>query len=524
MSGHQGNQTPCDDNFFYLPAPTTGPVPHSVTASIQQLFNNSSTTTTTVVHNAVDDVPELLSGCLPKNASTSIPELGSNYFSEYRGNICDSGETLRKLRATVLDSYFLSKEQQKTGKQLLAQLERDLLEFDLLMGRSSSPPEVDTDSLEETLRSLSLLSSHEQLIRKVHQTHQRPNDDSDSDTVKSETSNFSCDSLEDRETEDQEEVTPVKECKTIPQQPPVSEAGSRTLPHPRRKRQRWQRLSLEGVTKIKPNDYESDVFPTNEGPSNSQVFRTSSDTALANSDSGHSDVQTPTNPPFFSVKSPGPSVSTVRSAAHASCDHTSQAGTGNTNTDGDVSTVTIETHSYRLEHSNPIPFPIPQPPMVEQLKRESRETSPHRQPQKGQTTLPPANVGEAEDFPVVQAQPLPPGPPPAVYLPSSQPSLPQGIIPAPGRAHRVLLAKKVTIQQVLPSKRKARIPCSAWLLPLLLSGMRNVTTRFKDSWPIMFPYFVTVTQVYFLSFQDFLFYGFCFHLLAFIVSLHGLYI
>ena len=112
--------------------------------------------------------------------------------------------------------------------------------------------------------------------------------------------------------------------------------------------------------------------------------------------------------------------------------------------------------------------------MVEQLKRESRETSPHHQPQKGQVTLPPANVGDAEDFPVVQAQPLPPGPPPAVYLPSSQPSLPQGIIPAPGRAHRVLLAKKVTIQQVLPSKRKDRIPCSAWLLSLLLSGMRNV--------------------------------------------------
>lgn len=473
MSGNQGNQPTCDDNFFYLPAPATAPVPPSVTASIQQLFDNSSITTT-AVHNAIDDVPELLSGCLPKNASSSIPELGSSYFSEYGSNLCDNAENLRKLRATMFDGSFVSKDQQKTGKQLLAQLERDLLEFDLLMGCSSSPPEIDTDSLEETLRSLSLLSSHEHLFKKVQQTHQRPNDDSDSDTVKSETSNFSCDSLEDRETEDQEEQTPVKECKSIPQQPPVSEVASRTLPFPRRKRQRWQRLSLEGVTKIKPNDYESDVFPTNEGPSNLQVFRTSSDTALANSDGSHSDVQTPTNPPFFSVKSPGPSVNTVHSVAHASCDHTNQVSPGLTD-DGDVSTVTIETHSYRLEHSSPIPFPLPQPPMVEQLKRESRETSPHRQPRKGQVALPPANVGDAEDFPVVQAQPLPPGPPPTVYLPSSQPSLPQGIIPAPGRAHRVLLAKKVTIQQVLPSKRKARVSYSAWLLQLLLSGMRNVT-------------------------------------------------
>lgn len=456
MSGNQGNQPPCDDNFFYLPAPTSAHVPHSVTASIQQLFNNSTPTTTATVHNAIDDVPELLSGCLPRNASNSIPELGSSYFSEYGNNLCDNSENLRKLRASMFDSSLMLKDQQRTGKQLLAQLERDLLEFDLLMGCSSSPPEVDTDSLEETLRSLSLLSSHEQLLRKVHQTHQRPNDDSDSDTVKSETSNFSCDSLEDREVEDQEEQTPVKECKSIPQEPPVSEAmASRTLPFPRRKRQRWQRLSLEGVTKIKPNDYESDVFPTNEGPNNSQVFRTSSDTALANSDSSHSDVQTPTNPPFFSVKSPGPSGNTVHSVAHSSCDHNNQISTGHTNDDGDVSTVTIETRSYRLEHSTPIPFPVPQPLMVEQLKRESRETSPHHQPQKGQVALPPANVGDAEDFPVVQAQPLPPGPPPAVYLPSSQPSLPQGIIPAPGRAHRVLLAKKVTIQQVLPSKRKA---------------------------------------------------------------------
>ncbi|XP_045134838.1 uncharacterized protein LOC123518200 isoform X3 [Portunus trituberculatus] len=450
VSGNQGNQPVCDDNFFYLSAPVASPATHSVTSSIQQLFHTSGART---VHNAIEDMPELLYGCLPRHASSSIPELGSSYFSDYGNSVCDSGvENLRKIGAAMFDSSAVPKDQQRTGKQLLAQLERDLLEVDLLMGCSSSPQEVDTDSLEETLRSLSLLSSHEPLFRKVHQTHHRSTDDSDSDTVKSETSNFSCDSLEDKDLEDEEEPTPVKECKSVVPPQPVSEAAmSKTLPYPRRKRQRWQRLSLEGVTKAKPNDYESDVFPTNEGPSSSsQVFRTSSDTALANSDSSHSDVQTPTNPPFFSVKSPGPTVSTVIPVAQ--CDHSGQSSKPHTNGDGDVSMVTIETHSYRLEHSASIPFPIPQPPMVEQLKRESRETSPHCQPLKGQAALPPANVVDEEDFPVVQAQPLPPGPPPAVYLPSSQPSLPQGVIPAPGRAHRVLLAKKVTIQQVLPSK------------------------------------------------------------------------
>ena len=467
VSGNQGNQTVCDDNFFYLPAPVASPATHSVTSSIQQLFHSSGART---VHNAIEDVPELLYGCLPRHASSSIPELGSSCFSEYGGSGCDNGvENLRKISAAMFDSSAVPKDQQRTGKQLLAQLERDLLEFDLLMGCSSSPPEVDTDSLEETLRSLSLLSSHEPLFRKIHQMHHRPTDDSDSDTVKSETSNFSCDSLEDREFEDEEEATPVKECKSVPQQP-INEASSRTLPFPRRKRQRWQRLSLEGVTKVKPNDYESDVFPTNEGPSNSssQVFRTSSDTALANSDSSHSDVQTPTNPPFFSVKSPGPIVSTAPSVA--SSDHTSQAGKQHKNSDSDISLVTIETHSYRLEHSDPLSVPLPQSPKVEQLKRESRETSPQRQPNtKGQAPLPPASIVDAEDFPVVQAQPLPPGPPPAVYLPSSQSSLPLGAIPAPGRAHRVLLAKKVTIQQVLPSKRKL----GYLVMPGYSHGMRN---------------------------------------------------
>ncbi|KAG0710674.1 hypothetical protein GWK47_022323 [Chionoecetes opilio] len=142
-------------------------------------------------------------------------------------------------------------------------------------------------------------------------------------------------------------------------------------------------------------------------------------------------------------------------AMAASCDHASQASQRHTNGDGDVSMVTVETHSYRLdslEHSSPIPYTFPQPLMVEQLKRESRETSPQRQPHKGPSAFPAAGVVDAEDFPVVQAQPLPPGPPPAVYLPATLPSLPLGVIPAPGRAHRVLLAKKVTIQQVLPSK------------------------------------------------------------------------
>lgn len=461
MSGNQGNNCVRSDNPFYLNFPATSHIPLTGTNSIPELLG---TNVPTVVPGVTGSYPELVSGCIPGFVGGSIPELGSNWLSTLGGSNADvRSEGVARIGSEVFDGSAVPRDQQKTGKQLLAQLERDLHEFDLLTGCPPSPPEVDTDSLEETLRSLSLLSSQQSQLG--FSSRYRADSDSDSDTVKSEQSNFSCDSLEDEDDEDD----PPEEKIEIPR-PPVCEVP-RTLPLPRRKRQRWQRLSLGGRTKERPKDYESDLFPTNELPSNShsRVFRTTSDTALGHSDSSHSDVQTPTNPPYFSVKAPG-------HAATSKC----ITGSGNTHSmgkqpmdtvvstvddgNGSVTTVTVETHSYRLEGAAPVSYALPQSAAVEQLRRHSRESSPRRHIPKNQEVLPPGNLVQAEDFPVVQAQPLPPGPPPAVYLPSSQPTLPQGVIPAPGRAHRVLLAKKVTIQQVLPSKRKREPFCSAWLL------------------------------------------------------------
>ncbi|XP_069943226.1 uncharacterized protein Wdr62 isoform X3 [Cherax quadricarinatus] len=454
MSGNQGNHHQCDDIPFHHPVLTASHIPLTGTSNFPELLTSSIPKP---VPGIVGSIPELVSGCLPQYATGSIPELGSSCLSELGSIGADSKvDSLGKIGVAVFDGSAVPRDQQRTGKQLLAQLERDLQEFDLLMGCPPSPPEVDTDSLEETLRSLALLSSQEPLSKQVHQNRHRTDEDSDSDTVKSETSNFSCDSLEDGENDDEEDETAAEpEAVDIPRHC-VFEVP-RTLP--RRKRQRWQRLSLEGVTRNRPNDYESDVFPTNEMPtaSHSQVFRTASDTALANSDSNHSDVQTPTNPPYFSVKSPGHTTSsrcvavsvTTRGIASQPKESLIIQGSESNNT---VSTHNVEAHSYRLERSTPVTFSIPQSPVVEQLRRQGRELSPRRQPHKNRVILPPASLVDAEDFPVVQAQPLPPGPPPAVYLPSSQPTLPPGVIAAPGRAHRVLLAKKVTIHQVLPSK------------------------------------------------------------------------
>lgn len=462
LSGNQGNSHVYDDYPFQLPVPSATHIPLTGTGSIPELLTSSMPTT---VPGVTGSVPELVSSCLPQFVTGSIPELGSSCLSEFGNSGADTGATnIGKIGAAMFDGSAVPRDQQQTGKQLLEQLERDLLEFDLLMGCPPSPPEVDTDSLEETLRSLALLSSQERLFKPVHQTRLRSDEDSDSDTVKSETSNFSCDSLEDGENEEEEEPVAEQEAKSTPRFCEIP----RTLPLPRRKRQRWQRLSLGGVTRKRPNDYESDVFPTNEiSNSHSQVFRTASDTALANSDSSHSDVQTPTNPPYFSVKFPGhTSNSRCLTASDNSHSYMNQQEREDLqgNDDNTVSTMTAETHSYHLERSTPVSFSIPQSPAVEQLRRQGSETSQRQQPHKSRVILPPASVVAAEDFPVVQAQPLPPGPPPAVYLPSSQPLIPQGVIPAPGRAHRVLLAKKVTIQQVLPSKRKGWISCCTWLL------------------------------------------------------------
>lgn len=455
----------CADFSFQPTVPTTSHITLTGTNNIPELLASSVPST---LPGVVGSIPELVSGCLPHFVTSRMPELGaSSSFSESGIHSTDiSTECVSNLEggpSAIFDGSAVPRDQQKTGKHLLAQLEKDLLEFDLLMGCPPSPPEVDTDSLEETLRSLSLLSSQEPLFRSVYPNRPRVEEDSDSDTVKSETSNFSCDSLEDRENGVEGPASEPEREATTPRHHNCE--ASKTLTFPRRKRQRWQRLSLEGVAKKKPNDYEADVFPTNEMPSShSQIFRTASDTALANSDGNHSDVQTPTNPPYFSVKSPGHTTSSrcivppepSHDPVNQSEEEPSQDnGSGNT-----VSTVTVETHSYRYERSTPLSFSIPQSPVIEQLRRQSRESSIwQQQPNKNRAILPPASIVDPRDFPVVQAQPLPPGPPPAVYLPSSQPPLSHGGISAPGRAHRILLAKKVTIQQVLPSKRKSWITC-----------------------------------------------------------------
>ena len=451
MSGNQGKIHSHFDNSFYLPVHTAPHVNAVDTNTISQIMASW------VPPSVPGSYAEGAQSCYGASfTGSSMPEFEASHISGVNDDISHEmvSDHIAKIGATVFDGSAVPRDQQRTGKQLLAQLERDLKEFDLLMG-CPSPPEVDTDSLEETLRSLALLSSQDTLLTDTKSFQNKANDDSDSDTVKSEVSNFSCDSLEDEEDQSAEQE---------PEETPrhrVFEAP-KTLPLPRRKRQRWQRLSLGGITKDRPNDYGSDIFPTNEISHNhhSQVFRTASDTALANSDSSHSDVQTPTNPPYFSVKSPVskvapqplPTASDSRLHQVKDTPHSSQASNTGNNT---VTTLTVETHSYHYERESPVPYPLPRSPVIDQLRREAAgETSPRRQPQRSRATLPPANYVEADDFPVVQAQPLPPGPPPAVYLPCSQPAVGPGVIPAPGRAHRVLLAKKVTIQQVLPSKRK----------------------------------------------------------------------
>ncbi|XP_066973232.1 uncharacterized protein [Macrobrachium rosenbergii] len=455
MSGNQGKNPLHVDNSFYLPVQTAPHINAVVTNTIPQLMAGWVPDVSVTGLGVMANYAEGAQSCYTAGVVTSnLSDFGASCMSRVDDSSSHEvvSDHVAKIGSTVFDGSAVPRDQQKTGKQLLAQLERDLKEFDLLMG-CPSPPEVDTDSLEETLRSLALLSSQDAVLTDPRISRNKGGDDSDSDTVKSEASNFSCDSLEDEDD---------KSADLEPEETPrhrIFEAP-KTLPLPRRKRQRWQRLSLGGITKDRPNDYGSDIFPTNEISYNhhSHVFRTASDTALANSDSSHSDVQTPTNPPYFSVKSPvsktaPKSVPTSDSRLNQVKDahHTPQTSKGNT-----VTTLTVETHSYHYERESSVPYPIPRSPVIDQLRREAAgDASPptsRRHSQRPTATLPPASLVEADDFPVVQAQPLPPGPPPAVYLPCTQPTVGQGVIPAPGRAHRVLLAKKVTIQQVLPSK------------------------------------------------------------------------
>ena len=323
-----------------------------------------------------------------------------------------------------------------TGQQLLSQLEKDLKEFEKLMYgemRPSSPPEIDTDSLEETLRGLQLMGEKHPQIEKITKllSARKKEEDSDSDTVKSNESNFSCDSLDDDDDDDADDDSdkiPTKQtsnsyipAKNAPVKKCLKPDVPSTLPIQRRKRQRWQRLSLGGKTYDKKPDFESDVFPTNEAPANTHypVFRTSSDSALAHSDSSHSDLPTPTNPPFFSVRSP-PTPNQKSLPKKSDIDEIDDENA--------VTMLTVEHHSYCLE-------------------RPSSDHHYHRQYPKREGTPP---TKGPKDFPVEHTHIIPPGTPPTVYLTG----LTGAGISAPGRAHRVLLAKKVTIQQVLPSKRK----------------------------------------------------------------------
>ncbi|KAK7084633.1 mitogen-activated protein kinase binding protein 1 [Halocaridina rubra] len=461
LSGNQGNAHPGLESSFYLPVHPGHNVNTEGSNHISQFISSSWVPPNAPImaprhREETGDYTEKVPGSFGV-VNDIISKMEGNHSS---GMIIMPQEVVNdnvaKIGSTVFDGSAVPRDQQRAGKELLAQLEKDLREFDLLMG-CPSPPEVDADSLEETLRSLALLSCHDATFSERKMAHRKTEDDSDSDTVKSEASNFSCDSLEDENDEqpqadEDSEVTPRHRVFEAP----------KTLPLPRRKRQRWQRLSLGGITKERPNDYESDVFPTNEMSCNhhSQVFRTASDTALANSDSSHSDVQTPTNPPYFSVKSPvtktAPALTSVNGESCFNKQINDVHPSEKTNGGNTVTTLTVETHSYRYERESSVPYALPRSPVIDQLRREaSGETSPRRQSPKCRLALPPASFVEPDDFPVVQAQPLPPGPPPAVYLPCSQPTVSQSGIPTPGRAHRVLLAKKVTIQQVLPSKRKS---------------------------------------------------------------------
>ncbi|XP_076039679.1 WD repeat domain 62 [Oratosquilla oratoria] len=399
---------------------------------------------------------------------SNIPEKDTSFSSHHQeagalvSGMSDIDATNCVLQPNACVYLSLPRDHHKTGQALLSQLEKDLKEFEALeygYTHPPSPPELEADSLEETLRSLAMYSvSERKEADRVNQRSHKGDDDSDSDTVKSDESNFSCDSLE------KEGSSP--ECEE--ERSPRPEVPS-TLPLQRRKRQRWQRLSLGEAPKYLDNDFESDVFPTNETPvsSHAPVFRTTSDTALVHSDSSHSDIQTPTNPPYFtalaSVRGEDSPVK-WQSPVLPKGPEPRMAGMSS------YTTVKVETRSYRLEESS---YQLSaQKNYEEQIHRRPHQvirssvSSPGECPSRGFSPSLgehyPVNIGpdyQPDDFQVVQAQPIAPGPPPCVYLPSSQGCLGAqqqsqggGGSGGPGRAHRVLLAKKVTIQQVLPSK------------------------------------------------------------------------
>lgn len=338
--------------------------------------------------------------------------------------------------------------QQQTGRKLLLQLEKDLKDFEMLLYgemRPQSPPvldtnsqrspvEVEADSLEEKLLSLRMKEESEE----------------DTTTVKSEEESvFSCDSLNQDETDDaydddgedgnEDERTKARDRGLLR----LSRLtfSSMTLPSRIKKPFRFDRqITSHTFRESSPPSFVAYPIPSFRRR-HKKVFRASSDSALGppvsrgnksihgnTFPSDSSDVATPTNnPPFFTVRSPSQPNPPSKFPAPGSLPIPNPITPlfRSANSGGLTSSAAANRRKFFLDQTSA-----------------SLDSSPV-----GRCHEPIIRGGNMKDYPVIQAQPLPPGPPPSAYLHTSQ-----GGFAAPGRAHRVPLAKRIQVHQVLPSK------------------------------------------------------------------------
>ena len=225
----------------------------------------------------------------------------------------------------VFDDSCVPNDKRETGQQLLFKLEEDLREFEKLM-YGSLRHNVDRDRSPDP-------------VSEIIMEEERSND-SDANTVKSMETNYSFDSLDDdSDAEDgqgskenlgqdesdydcnsvfEDQAHAHKEQNRSSKVRSVSKSGNgdklevpTTLPSEKRTRQKWQQSSLaseptspscSSLINVCTVRKSSNQTPTRR--KKSSVSRTRSESGITRSDSNHSDLQTPTNPPFFSVLSP----------------------------------------------------------------------------------------------------------------------------------------------------------------------------------------------------------------------------
>ena len=469
-----------------------------------------------------------------------------------------TGSVLCDVGGAVFDETDVDKNDRATGQQLLASLEKDLRELEQLM-MTRSPDTIDDAVTAKT----DLDNSTSQVIMEEDYDN-----NSEADTVKSFDTNYSYDSLDDDSDEDNqpcEEDNEVaensgddddnnneeeEEASDYDKQSSSNDvfdstseiyfessflsissasccSGEKvasvsrptlpsTLPKERRKRQKWQAISFEEGE----GEEDSTGACASKSSSSSQnkdtsgcgkiIGHTTSDSGLAHSDSSHSDLQTPTNPPFFSVTSPTASEPPTTSFRVAS-DTSSYTGPGvlKKRCGRTKSTsAAVEKHcSFSIDNSptTPIPQSTPSTPSTptcseypssdnlvslrhHQMTRSFCDSS-YKWTSDHHSQYPENNNNNNSDtfrqhaplravattslccgssysvqgsIKAVAAPhrasllhsnvPHHSSSPDFSQLPDAPSCSPHVVIP--GRAHRILLAKKLTIDQVLPSRRK----------------------------------------------------------------------